>query len=203
VTEYTATFVRALIEEIEPTKVEAPDEEALGVAVETLEGMEGLLTRLPAAERREALSGVALERSGALWFPTARNCRLSAGVAVESDGFVSFAVGDESSAGGALAIHFSARAAAAHALRSARDRNPETGAGEDTSVLDELSAVEREGSLIEAIRGSGRAIPVVRRVEDLTPRAARPGGEALRGRHRSPLRRRRRSGPGDGRLHCG
>jgi hypothetical protein len=106
-TEYTATFVRALIGEVEPTRAEAPDEEALGSAVEILEGMEGLLTRLPAPERHEALSGVALERDGVLWVPMARNCRLSAGVAVEPDGFVSFAVGNESSAGEALVAHFS------------------------------------------------------------------------------------------------
>ncbi len=121
-TEYTATFVRALIEEIEPTKVDVSDAETLASAVETLEGMEGLLTRLPATERHEALRGFALEKDGALWFPTARNCRLSAGVAVEPHGFVSFAVGDESSTSEALVAHFSARAAVAHALRSATDR---------------------------------------------------------------------------------
>ena len=166
--EYTATFVRALIEEIEPMKVEVPDEEALGAAVETLEEMEGLLTRLPAPERCEALSGVALERDGALWFPTARNCRLSAGVAVEPDGFVSFAVGDEGSSGEVLATHFSARAAAAHALQGAKDRPPETGE-EGAPIPDELPAAEREGSLIEALKGSGWAIPVARRADDLAP----------------------------------
>ena len=168
-TEYTAAFVRALVERIEPTKVEAPSEEALGDAVETLEGMEEILTRLPAVERREALSGVALERGDALWFPTARNCRLSVGVAVERDGFVSFAVEDEDSAGGALAAHFSARTAAAHALWGARDRTPKTETHEDASVPDELLAAERDGCLIEALKGSGSAVPVARRADDLAP----------------------------------
>jgi hypothetical protein len=168
VTEYTAAFVRALVEEIEPTKVEAPDEEALGSAVETLEGMEGLLTGLSAAERREVLSGVALERSGALWFPTARNCRLSVGVTVEPDGLVSFAVGDESIADGTLVAHFSARTAAAHALRGARARTPETGT-DDALVPDGLPAAERDGFLIEALKDSGWAVPVARRADDLAP----------------------------------
>lgn len=168
-TEYTAAFVRALVEKIEPTKVEAPDEEALRVAVETLEGMEGLLTRLPADERREALSSVALERDGALWFPVARNCRLSAGVAIEGDGSVYFAVGDESPVGGALVAHFSARTAAAHALRGVRDRTPETGTDEDAPVPDELSAADSEGSLTDALKGSGWATPAARRAGDLAP----------------------------------
>ena len=101
--------------------------------------------------------------------PDARNCRLSAGVAVEPDGLVSFAVGDEGSAGGALVAHFSARTAAAHALRGARARTPETGADEDAPAPDELPAVEREGSLVEALKGSGWAVPVACRVGDLAP----------------------------------
>ncbi|CAN5289183.1 hypothetical protein BH24ACT19_BH24ACT19_08050 [soil metagenome] len=169
-TEYTATFMRALIEEIEPTKVEVSDAETLAAAVETLEGMECLLTRLPAAERHDALSNIALNKDGVLWFPTARNCRLSVGVAVEADGFVSFAVGDESSIGEALVTHFSARAAVAHALRGARDRRtPETGTDEDAFASGDTSAAGHDGSLVEAIRASGWAIPVTRRLEHLAP----------------------------------
>jgi hypothetical protein len=115
VTEYTATFVRALIEGLEPLKVDAPSEEALADAVESLEGLEGLI------ERRAGISGVAIESGRALWVPVARNCRLSVGVAVGGNGLLSFAVGDES-AGGALTTHFSARTAAAHALHSAKYR---------------------------------------------------------------------------------
>jgi hypothetical protein len=40
---------------------------------------------------------------------------------------------------------------------------------EDATVSCELSAVEREGSLTEVLKGSGRATGVARRVEDLAP----------------------------------
>ncbi len=78
-------------------------------------------------------------------------------------------VGDESSAGGALVTYFSARAAAAHVLRGARHQIPETGADEELSVPDKPSKAEREGSLTEAIKSSGWAVPVARRVDDLAP----------------------------------
>ena len=170
-TEYTAASVRALIEGIEPLKVGAPSEENLEVAVETLEGLEELLTRLPAAERRAAISGVAIESGDALWVPAARNCRLSAGVAVEGGGLLSFAVGDESAAGEALTNHFSARTAAAHALRGAKSRTRNVESDGFPSAPDEPTVVEGDGSLVEALKASGWAVPIARRVEDLAPEA--------------------------------
>ncbi len=173
-TEYTAASVRALIEGIEPLKVGAPSEENLEVAVETLEGLEELLTRLPAAERRAAISGVAIESGDALWVPAARNCRLSVGVAIEGDGLLSFAVGDENADGGALTTHFSAKTAAAHALRGAKRRIRYVESDENPFAPDEPSAVEGDGSLVESLKASGWAVPIARRPK-ISPRNRSPG----------------------------
>ena len=167
-TEYTATFVRALIEGLEPLKVDAPSEEALADAVESLEELEGLIESLPVAERRATISGVALECGQALWVPIARNCRLSAGVAVEDDGLLYFAVGDES-AGGALTAHLSARAAAAHVLHGERSRVLEAESDDEPFGSDLHSEDEREEVLIEAMKAAGWAIPAARLVDDLAP----------------------------------
>jgi len=168
-TEYTATSVRALIEGIEPTKMEAPSEENLANAVETLEELEGLITRLPVPERLNALAGVALESGDALWVPAIRNCRLSAGVAVDGEGLVSFAVGREDSADATFDAHFSPRTAAAHALRGARARTPVAGPDENPPVSDDHSYDERDGLLAEAVKSSGWAVPAARRAGDLAP----------------------------------
>lgn len=170
--EYTATFVRGVVENLEPVQIEAPNEEALWSAVETLEGLERIIIRLPVAERRKALSDAAIERDGSLWLPTARNCQLTVGVAVEREGFVSFAVGDESSADGALTNYFSARTAVAHALRSPKGRNPKTepvNTDESLSFSVDPSTDGHGPSLVEAIKESGWAMPVARRADDLDP----------------------------------
>jgi hypothetical protein len=168
-TEYTATAVRALIERIEPTKIEAPSEEDLANAVETLEGLEGLLTRLPVPERLDALSGVALDSGDALWVPAVRNCRLSAGVAVDGEGLVCFAVGSEDSSDGTFDAHFSPRTAAAHALCGAKTRTPVAGPDENPPVSDDPSYDERDSFVAEAVKSSGWAVPAARRVGDLAP----------------------------------
>jgi len=168
VTEYTAASARAPIEEVDPLQAAIPDEQAFAAAAETLEGLEELLTRLPAPERREAISGVALESGETLWVPTARNCRLSAGIAVKPDGLVSFVVGDEGSPGGALATHRSARAAAAHALGGPEDRAPAVGDDDDEPIPGETTAGYAE-PLLKAIKAAGWAIPAARRVDDLDP----------------------------------
>ncbi len=170
--EYTATFVRGIVENLEPVQIEAPTEEALWSAVETLEGLEGILIRLPASERREALSNAAIQRAGVLWLPTVRNCRLSVGVAVEGDGFVFFAVGDESSADEVLANYFSARTAVAHALHVPKERNTKTesaNTGESLSFSAGLPTDGHDSSLVEAIKESGWAMPAGRRADDLDP----------------------------------
>ena len=168
-TEYTAASVRAMIEGIEPLEVDASAEEDLASAVEILEGLEELLTRLPASERRAAISGVAIESGNALWVPAARNCRLSVGVAIEGDGLLSFAVGDENADGGALTTHFSAKTAASHALRAAKRRTRNVESDGNPFAPDEPSAVEGDGSLVESLKASGWAVPIARRVEDLAP----------------------------------
>ncbi|QIN84610.1 hypothetical protein GBA63_19625 [Rubrobacter tropicus] len=167
--EYTARSVRALIEGLEPTKIEAPSEEDLANAVETLEELEGLITRLPVPERLDALAGVALESGDALWVPAVRNCRLSAGVAVDWEGLVSFAVGSENTADATFDAHFSPRTAAAHALRGARARTPIAGPDENPPVSDYSSNDARDGFLAEAVKSSGWAVPAARRVSDLAP----------------------------------
>lgn len=170
--EYTATFVRDLVEGLEPSEITAPTEEDFQAAVETLEGLEGLLIHLPADTRREVMSGRAIERDGALWIPTTRNCRLSAGVAVERDGFVSFAVGDESSADGPLVSYFSARIAVAHALHGSKGRSAEIepiGTNQSLSVHSHPSAAQRDASLVEVIKAAGWAVPAARRADDLAP----------------------------------
>jgi len=169
VNEYTATSVRALIEGLEPTKIEAPSEEDLANAVETLEELEGLITRLPVSERHGALSGVALESGYALWVPAVRNCRLSAGVAVDGEGLVSFAVGGEGPADGTPAVHFSPRTAAAHALRGFRERAPIARRDDDPPAPDDPSKDERDGFVADAVKASGWAVPVARRVDGLAP----------------------------------
>ena len=168
-TEYTATAVRALIEGLEPTKMEAPSEEDLANAVEALEELEGFITRLPVPERLDALAGVALESGEALWVPAVRNCRLSAGVAVDGEGLVSFVVGSEDPADAAFGAHFSPRTAAAHALRGAKPRTPVAGPDGNPPVSDDPSNEERDGLLAEAVKSSGWAVPVARRVGDLAP----------------------------------
>lgn len=168
-TKYTATAVRALIEGLEPTKIEAPSEEDLANAVEALEELEGLITRLPVPERLGALAGVALESGGALWVPTVRNCRLSAGVAVDREGLVSFAVGSEDSSDGTFDAHFSPRTAAAHALRGAKTRTLIASPNENLPVSDGPSYDGRDGLLAEAVKSSGWAVPAARRVGDLAP----------------------------------
>ncbi|QIN78348.1 hypothetical protein GBA65_07245 [Rubrobacter marinus] len=167
-TEYTATSVRALIEGLEPLKVDAPGEEALSGATEYLEELEGLIGSLPAAERCAAISDVALESGHALWVPIARNCRLSAGVAVEDGGLLSFAVGDES-AGGALTAHFSARSAAAHALFGGKSRVREAESKDDPLGSDPFPEDERDEGLVEALKAAGWAVPTARLVDDLAP----------------------------------
>lgn len=169
-TEYTATFVRELVEGLEPSEITAPSEEDFRVAVDTLEGLEGLLTHLPADVRREAMSGTAIERDGAQWIPTTRNCRLSVGVAIEQDGLISFAVGDESSADGPLDSYFSARVAVAHALHGSKGRIVETGpvsANQTLTIHGCPSTVQRDASLVEAIKAAGWALPAARRADDL------------------------------------
>jgi hypothetical protein len=67
VTEYTAAFARAPIEETEPLEVELPSEEALASAIETLEDLEELLTRLPDADDIAPVPGeITVEYAGAL-----------------------------------------------------------------------------------------------------------------------------------------
>lgn len=178
--EYTVAFARSIVEALEPARAEVPSEETFWSAVETLEGLEGLLVGLPASERHGAVSGLAIEKEDALWVPTVRNCRLSVGVSVEQDGLVSFAVGDESSADGALTNYFSAKTAAAHALRNPEERNIGSeliGAGKVSSLFAGIFATERDASLADAVKASGWAVPVGRRVDDIAPellaRAAR------------------------------
>lgn len=55
-TEYIAATARALIEGLEPPKIDAPTERDLGAAIASLEDLEEILTRLPAAELRGAVS---------------------------------------------------------------------------------------------------------------------------------------------------
>lgn len=168
-TEYTATSVRALIEGLEPKKIEAPSEKDLANAVEALEELEGLIARLPVPERLNALSGVALEVGEVLWIPAVRNCRLSAGVAVDGEGLVSFAVGGEDPSDETFDVHFSPRTAAAHALRGAKTRSPAVGPDENPPVSDDPSHDERDGFLAEAVKSSGWAVPAARRIGDLAP----------------------------------
>lgn len=167
-TEYAAASARALIEGLEPLEIDAPTAENLGAATAFLEGLEETLTRLPAAERRAAVSGVALESGGTLWVPVARNCRRSAGVAVEGDGLLSFAVGDEGDARVPLATHFSARTAAAHALRGEVRKSRRVEANGEPSVPDETPWADYR-ALAGSVKASGWALPVARRVEDLDP----------------------------------
>lgn len=155
-TEYTAATARALIEGLEPLKIDAPTERDLRAAIASLEDLEEILTRLPAAERRAAVSGVALESGKTLWVPAARNCRLSTGVAVEGDGLLSFAVGDE---GAPLDTHFSARTAAAHALRDEGRKTRNTEPEVNPSGPDETSRADAGSSLTESVRASGWALP--------------------------------------------
>lgn len=81
--QYTVDEVKGLVE-VEQMQIAAgATERMLRPVVETLKGVEELLVQLPAHERVEA---------GGEWIAVGRNCRSQVGVAVDSEGLVSFAV---------------------------------------------------------------------------------------------------------------
>lgn len=110
---YTTEEVRDLVAEGACLNYPAPTARDVDEATDVLEGVEELVAKLPAEERFATLSEVALRAGDTLWIPVAHNCRLSAGVGVEEDGVLSFAVRGE---GEDLIPYFAARRAAVHAL---------------------------------------------------------------------------------------
>ena len=111
--EYTPEEVRALIEEHEALDYRTATADDLAEATDVLEGVEELIAKLDPATRREAVEPIGVPVGDLVWIPVANNCTRSAGVAVSSDGALSFAVWGE---GEALASYFAARQAVTHAL---------------------------------------------------------------------------------------
>jgi len=173
--EYTPEEVRALIEEHEALEYPAATAADVAEATDVLEGIEGLVARLDPAVRREALGRVSIPVADQLWIPVADNCSRSAGVAIASDGSLSFTVWGR---GEGLSSYFSARQAVAHALLGQADANAnakadakadvKVGAAGDAPAVPEIAPEAADANpLVSALKASGWAVAAGRTIADV------------------------------------
>ncbi len=169
--EYTPEEVRALIEEHEALEYPAATAADVADATDVLEGIEELVARLDHDVRREALERVSLSVEDQLWIPVADNCSRSAGVAIASDGSLSFTVWGR---GEGLSSYFSARQAVAHALLGQADANAnakadvKVGAAGDAPAVPEIAPEAADANpMVSALKASGWAVAAGRTIADV------------------------------------
>ena len=164
--EYTPEEVRTLIEEHEALDFTTATTEDLAEATDVLEGVEELIAKLDPALRYETVDPCSIPvgaEGGQAWIPVANNCTRSAGVAVTTDGTLSFTVRSD---GGELTSYFAARQAVAHALAGAQSEA-------DCSIIEQSSRVETtqdtelEDPLVTLLKQNGWAIAAGRTLADL------------------------------------
>ncbi len=178
--EYTPEEVRALIEEHEALEYPAATAADVADATDVLEGIEELVARLDHDVRREALERVSLSVEDQLWIPVADNCSRSAGVAIASDGSLSFTVWGR---GEGLSSYFSARQAVAHALLGQADANANAnasanadakadvkvgGAGDAPANVPEIAPEAADANpMVSALKACGWAVAAGRTIADV------------------------------------
>ena len=116
--EYAPEEVRTLIEEHEALDYTTATADDVAEATDVLEGVEELIAKLDPTARRQAVEGIGIfvgTEGDEVWIPVVNNCSRSAGVAVSTEGTLSFTVrGEEEEP----TSYFAARQAVAHALSS-------------------------------------------------------------------------------------
>ena len=167
--EYTSEEVRTLIEEHEAldfTTLGGATAGDLAEATDVLEGVEELIAKLDPTIRYETVNpySISVGAEGDLaWIPVANNCTRSAGVAVSTDGTLSFTVRSEA---GVPTSYFAARQAVAHALTGAQAEN-------DCSMIEQYPRTEnvdttkQEDQLVTLLKENGWAVAAGRTLADV------------------------------------
>ena len=167
--EYTSEEVRTLIEEHEAldfTTLGGATAGDLAEATDVLEGVEELIAKLDTAIRYETVNpySIPVGAEGNLaWIPVANNCTRSAGVAVATDGTLSFTVRSEA---GEPTSYFAARQAVAHALAGAQAEN-------DCSIIEQsprtenVDTTKQEDPLVTLLKENGWAVAAGRTLADV------------------------------------
>lgn len=167
--EYTPEEVRTLIAEHEAldfTTLGGATADDLAEATDVLEGVEELIARLDPTIRYETVNpySIPVGAEGDLaWIPVANNCTRSAGVAVATDGTLSFTVRSEA---GEPTSYFAARQAVAHALTGAQAEN-------DCSIIEQsprtenVDTTKQEDPLVTLLKENGWAVAAGRTLADV------------------------------------
>ena len=167
--EYTPEEVRTLIEEHEALDFTTPSgatADDLAEATDVLEGVEELIAKLDPAIRYETVNpySIPVGAGGDLaWIPVANNCTRSAGVAVATDGTLSFTVRSEAAE---PTSYFAARQAVAHALAGAQAEN-DCSTVEQSPRTENVDTTEQEDPLVELLKESGWAVAAGRTLADV------------------------------------